>query len=119
MTEQEVFNKVWDYFVRNKNPPGLSSTKQCAYRGESGTKCAIGVLIPDDKYTPSLELKFPYELKSLGIVPDLSMDFYYSLQYCHDESIMNACGNVPEFHVGIENKLRNMAKKYSLSIEGE
>jgi hypothetical protein len=33
--------------------PHLSS--QCAYRGEEGTKCAIGCLISDEYYTPSIE----------------------------------------------------------------
>jgi hypothetical protein len=27
-------------------------TIACAYRGEGGLKCAIGILIPDDKYNP-------------------------------------------------------------------
>jgi hypothetical protein len=27
----------------------------CSYRGAGGTKCAIGALIPDDKYDPDFE----------------------------------------------------------------
>jgi len=29
----------------------------CAYRGLNGTKCAIGILIPDDIYSPDMEGK--------------------------------------------------------------
>lgn len=29
----------------------------CAYRGSNGRKCAVGALIPDDKYRPGMENK--------------------------------------------------------------
>lgn len=32
------------------------SEGSCKYRGENGTMCAIGVLIPDDLYMPSAEM---------------------------------------------------------------
>jgi len=35
--------------------PYYSSETICAYRGDNGMKCAVGCIIPDDKYDPSME----------------------------------------------------------------
>jgi hypothetical protein len=55
LTRQEIFDKVATHLLtqgrRSMNEAGIS----CAYRGEDGLKCAIGVLIPDDQYKPSFE----------------------------------------------------------------
>ena len=32
-----------------------NGNNSCAYRGEEGTSCAVGCLIPDELYTPSIE----------------------------------------------------------------
>lgn len=63
MTKQEIFDKVATHLLtQNKKSylPGYNNTsisKACAYRGEDNCKCGIGILIPDDKYDPSLESK--------------------------------------------------------------
>jgi hypothetical protein len=36
-------------------PDGREPIEVCAYRGDEGCKCAVGALIPDDLYRPSLE----------------------------------------------------------------
>lgn len=64
MTLQEIFDTV----VAHLHTQGKRSrftcsfddikiTVSCAYRGEDGTKCAYGVLIPDDEYNPKMEHK--------------------------------------------------------------
>ena len=35
--------------------PRLDGVTNCAYRGRDGTKCAVGVLIPDEVYVPTME----------------------------------------------------------------
>lgn len=52
---QEVFDKVAVHLLTQKQKSILAFG--CAYRGEDGRKCAAGVLIPDDQYTPQMEGK--------------------------------------------------------------
>jgi len=53
MDKQEVFDKVATHLltqmVRSADEDG------CLYRGPNGLKCAIGCLIPDDKYDSGME----------------------------------------------------------------
>jgi hypothetical protein len=57
MDTQAVVDKVlkhlWDQ-GRVSHEPYVGG---CAYRGEDGTKCAIGILIPDDIYSFDMEGK--------------------------------------------------------------
>lgn len=53
MTPQETFNIVKEHLL--KQQCRALGRGGCAYRGAEGRKCAIGCLIPDDKYTPDLE----------------------------------------------------------------
>jgi hypothetical protein len=52
------FQEVADYAVGKILEQGcasVNSVNQCQYRGEGGTKCAIGHLIPDSDYLPLLD----------------------------------------------------------------
>lgn len=58
LTSQEIFNRVWDEFVTQGKPLSVSSGgQQCRYRGTNGSKCAFGIFIPDDRYSPEMENK--------------------------------------------------------------
>lgn len=57
MTKQEVFNKVVLH-LRQQGRPSLNANHDCMYRGEDGTKCAIGCLIEDKDYNPDFEGQF-------------------------------------------------------------
>lgn len=59
ITNEWIFNTVANHLVR-QNRQSLRKTDElnkCAYRSDDGTncKCAMGVLIPDDKYDPIFE----------------------------------------------------------------
>lgn len=54
LSNQECFDKVWDWFVVNRNPQSVKDNV-CQYRGPNGTKCAAGVLIPDEDYDIGFE----------------------------------------------------------------
>lgn len=56
MTDQELFDKVATHLL-TQNAKSQESDGTCAYRGENGTKCSIGCLIPDDKYDEDFEGK--------------------------------------------------------------
>jgi hypothetical protein len=56
MTKQEIFDKVWNHFIVEKNPVGFDNeTNVCMYRNAEGYKCAVGILIPDDEYSEFIE----------------------------------------------------------------
>lgn len=55
-TKQEIFNHVVTS-LRVQNKKSIGHDGVCMYRGPNGTKCAAGWLLPDDKYTPSMECK--------------------------------------------------------------
>ena len=90
MTKQEMYDKVKAHLLTQgakSSIPGID----CAYRGEHGRKCAIGVLIPDEVYSPEMEgrtvglLSIVYpniELKYLEI--EGTIRFANKLQQIHD-----------------------------------
>jgi hypothetical protein len=54
MNQQEIFDKVAVHlFEQGKQANKDDGT--CAYRGEAGTMCAVGCLIPDAMYVPSMD----------------------------------------------------------------
>ena len=58
-TRQEIFDEVVAHLrkqgCRSMRSYDGTGTLKCAYRGAEGTRCAIGCLIPDDRYDESLE----------------------------------------------------------------
>lgn len=55
MTLQEVFDKVARHLLTQGQRSILRETGRCAYRGDEGCMCAVGVLIADEHYHPKLE----------------------------------------------------------------
>lgn len=53
MTDQELYNKVKAHLLAQRTKAMYGN--MCRYRTPDGLKCAIGCLIPDDKYNPSFE----------------------------------------------------------------
>ncbi len=122
LTRQEAFDKAYkglagQGFKKSILSNGLES---CAYRGADGLKCAVGFLIPDEKYQKKFEgvaVCEPYELVSerreileelfeaANIDPEDAL-FYEGLQYAHDNSEV----------IDMETNLRNLAKMYHLTI---
>ena len=55
MDRQTIFTRIRDHLLsQNFRCQDLPSTK-CLYRNNAGAKCAIGCLIPDDRYDPKFE----------------------------------------------------------------
>lgn len=59
LNKQEVFNKVALHLlkqgVRSQSDYDDTGSFGCAYRGDNGTSCAVGCLIPDELYHPDME----------------------------------------------------------------
>lgn len=116
MDRQRVFNLVCNHLLSQKKVSERLGTAQCSYRGEAGTRCAIGCLIPDELYTEAMEglmVSHPNiisALSSAGVLTEQdtnrisTLQFLQKLQGIHD-SIH------PERW---ESKLREFAYDYNL-----
>lgn len=122
MTPEETINvklltdrsDVFNYVVNHLRGQGCQSLFEeknvCAYRGDSGTMCAVGCLIADDEYGHSLENNsivalfeknlLPTDLKE-RIEPNLHM--LSDLQTLHDNYLEYENGEFTEdvqAHIG-------------------
>jgi hypothetical protein len=60
---------------------------ECAYRGENNTKCAMGLVIDDADYTPTLEGMRAWDVTDrLGIVDTKKRHLLQRLQSAHDNA---------------------------------
>jgi len=89
MTEQEAFDKVWDHFIVKRRARSVIGTagrnETCRYRGRGGSKCAVGVLIPDEQYSSALEeTDVRNIMQEVPAVSNLDWAFLNELQNCHD-----------------------------------
>lgn len=54
MTNQELFDKCLTH-LRQQGQRSVNESGECMYRAPDGGMCAIGALIPDEKYDPNFE----------------------------------------------------------------
>lgn len=54
ITEQTVFDRVCEHLIA-QGRPAAGERHSCAYRGNDGSACAVGCLIPDDRYDEGME----------------------------------------------------------------
>lgn len=84
-SEQETFNFVVRHLIRQ----GRAATymRQCMYRTPEGLKCAIGCLIPDDKYCPSMEGTGAESLRLIysDVLPPVRATLLHGMQRAHDQ----------------------------------
>ena len=104
MTNQEIFDKVVEHLIRQgQKSVGIlkadwtecvyrsDKVLKCVYRSDKGLKCAVGCLIADHAYTPSLEGR-PVEepsvidalTKSINIDVQSAIKLLADLQLAHD-----------------------------------
>lgn len=129
MNTQETFDTV----ARHLLTQGEKSTKMekmgklngedvlqpfCAYRGEGGLKCAIGVLIPDDLYDSDFECRAIYFIQGPvldAVTPDDIEEYHFGenflekLQLVHDEGDPNG-----DLITQWKRELRAIAESYGL-----
>lgn len=86
-TKQQVFDHVVRHLI-NQGAPAVTHHGACKYRMPNGTSCAVGCLIPEDRYDPRMEgitiedlaTRYPH----LGIRSDL-VPLLRDLQEVHDD----------------------------------
>jgi rubredoxin len=68
---QDIFNKVATHLLKQDEPSFRTDmTGGCAYRGVGGLRCAIGALIPDEKYTEEIEGRSAAHVSVIQILND-------------------------------------------------
>lgn len=87
MTKQEYY----DLLVQccdDGTFPSSNENRDCLYRGPGNKRCAIGLLIPDDKYNSSMEgVSITSKIYDVCEVPEgLTFDDLAEIQNCHDSS---------------------------------
>jgi hypothetical protein len=106
-TEQEVFDIVANHLLTQNRQSLVYDDfvdETCAYRGRYNTKCAAGILIPDEYYTQELEGNGWKKLVENSLVPPNFMDLIAKLQSIHDL-------HEPKYW---KQKLRDLASKHNL-----
>ena len=107
MTEQEVFDKVVNHLLKqNKKAAKFPNPyrSECMYKNSEGLKCAVGCLIPDDKYQPYMEnMRSDEILNEIGL-EKLNINFIDELQKTHDHFMVREWGE----------RLKHIAEKFNL-----
>lgn len=80
---QVVFDTVARHLLTQKMR-SQNDKRTCLYRGPEGLKCAAGCLIPDDKYSSTMEGKAWNILAASEIVPFTNKNLIVKLQKIHD-----------------------------------
>ena len=65
---------------------------KCRYRAPDGNRCAVGVFIPDELYTPDMDTRltshiqpFPWNGGPIGALMPLTIHGLLELQHVHDD----------------------------------
>ena len=116
MNKQEMFDKVSTHLFTQGERAMLPKEAQsdefpaglCAYRAPNGFKCAVGCMIPDEKYDPKMEgvcadsVIQEYHLESYIPFGDLTRDLQdthdHSLNWATTESMKHALRYVADRH---------------------
>lgn len=94
----------------------LNAKVVCRYRGMNGMCCAIGHLIPDERYDPKME----GEPASFSIVRNVLSDLYGEIDQDTSEFLCDV-QDAHDYHFGtlaqFERRMKVLALRYSLQYE--
>lgn len=92
-SKQEMFDIAAKHLLKQNKQCGYFDDEQnkfrCLYRGDDGTKCAIGALIPDELYCESMENKTAQSLvEHHDGISEIFDDGWFAnrLQRVHDDN---------------------------------
>lgn len=116
MTKQEIYDTVCAHLAQQKQQSAFSL--KCVYRGPNGLKCAIGCLIPDELYDPSMDLGQSTAIESIlsryealnKHFEGISIGLLSNLQTAHDDA------RNPE---GLRSNLLSIAGRHGIAAGAE
>lgn len=119
-----AFQATFDHVLQHMRKQRKRSMKddQCAYRGESGTMCAVGCLLPDYAYNSIIEglpvSRLPYYmLECIGATSPSHVRLLGDLQQAHDgtTSYQAAMGSYYEWTMAtFEKRMASVAQQWGL-----
>jgi hypothetical protein len=86
MTTQEIYDIVKKHLLV-QNAASMFEEGICAYRDATGRKCAVGCLIPDEKYSSDIEGHNIFDddvQQACGVTDPKQVKLLYDLQCIHD-----------------------------------
>ena len=103
LTRQQCAQGIYDHFVVNKSRFAYSNEHGlCRYRTETGAKCAVGCLIPDEMYDSSMECSnisnlFYFHARSriLKMFNENDIQFLKTCQNWHDDGAQWSLSSSP------------------------
>lgn len=120
ITKQEMFDRVVTHLRAQgrRSQIQIHGRSACAYRGADGTKCAIGVLIPDALYRSTIEgdpvALLPSRIRAaIGANTEENEHLAVALQYVHDSRIPDSW----EYY--FKCIARDMNLRYTMPVEPE
>jgi hypothetical protein len=132
MAKQEIFNRVVTHlFAQGK--AAIDAKGTCSYRAPDGCKCAVGCLLPDEHYRPSMEgeitdsnyVRAP--LMAAGLIDSLhdsdsNIQLLRQLQRAHDEDLITSMPAFLETAIGIAERYEldaTQAKVLLAKVDGD
>lgn len=86
--KQHLFDEMVNHLRQQGGRSRLEHAAQCAYRGADGDMCAVGCLISDEEYCPTMEGSGVQGLGiSEGIPPDV-LQLLNDMQVTHDQTAL-------------------------------
>ena len=119
LTEQTIFDTVVEHLLW-QNEVSVDRRGRCAYRGLSGLKCAVGVLVTDNEAKYMEPWGSVYFCQKYGALPRRlipHMKLLTDLQKVHDDASKHCMKamSVDDW----PHELRQVAEKYGLEYRGE
>ncbi len=123
ITKQAAFNRAWDYFIVQSNPPGFDpELNNCVYYSPN-YKCVIGCQLDDYQATYVIEetsfSSQPEEIKMLFENGGSEL-FWSDFQTAHDSAAMAQSTSTttlnPYFKEHFTRKMIKVAKRYKLTL---
>lgn len=114
---QELFDYSVGMLIQQGKPSNdcmIRARAQCLYRGVAGAKCAIGWLIPDNKYRPEMEqmvLSKVLPLCGWNNIDQRKASLLFALQGAHDYAQTNW------WLIDFKNRARRVAERFELNTD--
>lgn len=84
--KQHLFDEMVSHLREQGGRSRLEHEAQCAYRGTDGDMCAVGCLISDEEYCPTMERKSIQRLEIAQGINGGVLELLTDMQTTHDQT---------------------------------
>lgn len=116
MTAQELFNQAYLGVLAQDGPSRLPSSSMCAYRGPEGRKCALGLIITDEEYSPAMEGWGAYRLDDRGLLPERLRPHLPLLARMQDAHDSYSDHTDDQFRQDFQQEMKEIADDFQLEV---